>query len=273
MKNDGTLPAPAILGRAVDPFRSARGSSASSWGAMKTAATTLCLLLAALSGHAQAQTSASFKVTEHVVNSGGHPHDGSRPASASFAISHGAIGDAAGRGILSSASYRGDGGFVVRYAPPGEVNGVRFVDKINLAWNYERRRALTTSTAVRWHRFPGTSEAAISPRSPDRSSGNRCAASGFRVALPRHRGESAERRKIQGAHLGRRQCAAIRRLVLRLVGALGTRPRLHDPAGAGRRRVIGPEGDHEMVERLAIRRLRHVTFAKGELSIAERQFR
>lgn len=94
-------------------------------------------LLAALCGHAAAQTSASFKVTESVINAGGHPLDANRPASASFRISHGAIGDAAGRGTLSSASYRGDGGFVARYAPPGEVYGVQFLDKINLTWSHE----------------------------------------------------------------------------------------------------------------------------------------
>jgi len=95
------------------------------------------LLLVALGGHASAQTSASFKLTEQAVNAGGHPPDASRPASASFRISLGAIGDTAGRNALSSASYRGDGGFVVRYTPPGEVQGVRFLDKVNLTWNNE----------------------------------------------------------------------------------------------------------------------------------------
>ena len=94
-------------------------------------------ILVALCGPAEAQTSASFKLTENVVSSGGHPLDASRPASASFRISFGAIGDAALRGALSSASYRGDGGFVGRYAPPGEVSGVRFVDKTNLTWSHE----------------------------------------------------------------------------------------------------------------------------------------
>jgi hypothetical protein len=94
-------------------------------------------LIAVLCGPASAQTSASFKVTESVINAGGHPLDASRPGSASFRISHGAIGDAAARSVLSSASYRGDGGFVARYAPPGEVHGVQFLDKINLTWSHE----------------------------------------------------------------------------------------------------------------------------------------
>jgi hypothetical protein len=94
-------------------------------------------LLAALCAPASAQTSASFKVTENTINAGGHPLDTSRPASASFRISHGAIGDAAVRNVLSSASYRGDGGFVGRYAPPGEVHDVQFLDKVNLTWSHE----------------------------------------------------------------------------------------------------------------------------------------
>ena len=95
------------------------------------------LLFAALCGHAYAQTSASFKLTENVVNAGGNPQGAIRPASASFKISLDAIGGAAPRGALSSASYRGDGGFAARYAPPGEVRDVRFVDKTNLTWSHE----------------------------------------------------------------------------------------------------------------------------------------
>ncbi len=91
----------------------------------------------ALCGPATAQTSASFKLTEQAVNSGGHPLDAARPESASYRITLGAIGDAAVRGASASASYRGDGGFVLRYAPPGEVQGVRFLDKVNFAWNNE----------------------------------------------------------------------------------------------------------------------------------------
>ena len=103
---------------------------------MRATTITAALLLAALNGHAFAQTSASFKVTEHAINAGGHTQDTARPASASFRVSFGAIGDAAVRPTLSSASYGGGVGFVMRYAPPGEVSGVRFVDKINLAWNH-----------------------------------------------------------------------------------------------------------------------------------------
>ena len=94
-------------------------------------------LATALCGSAAAQTSASFKLTENVINAGGNPLDGNRPASVSFKISHDAIGDAAIGGALSSASYRADGGFVVSYRPAGEVHGVRFLDGTNLSWNLE----------------------------------------------------------------------------------------------------------------------------------------
>lgn len=94
-------------------------------------------LLSARYGPAHGQTSASFKVTEQAINAGGHPLDAMRPASASFRISLGALGDAAVRGTLSSSSYRGDGGFVLRYAPPGEVSGVRFLSKTDLTWSHE----------------------------------------------------------------------------------------------------------------------------------------
>jgi hypothetical protein len=94
-------------------------------------------MLVVACGIARAQTSASFKLTEHAINAGGHPLDTSRPASAGFRISHDALGDAAVRSVLSSASYRADGGFVGRYAPPGEVQGVRFLDKISLTWSHE----------------------------------------------------------------------------------------------------------------------------------------
>jgi hypothetical protein len=95
-------------------------------------------LLAALCGHAAAQTSTSFKVTDHAINAGGHPQGASRPASASFRISPDALGDAAVRGMLSSASYRAGGGFVLCYAPPGEALGLGFLaDGQTMSWLHE----------------------------------------------------------------------------------------------------------------------------------------
>ena len=102
--------------------------------------TTIGLLLggwlaAALCGPAAAQTSTSFKLTENVLNAGGNPLDGARPASASFTISYDALGDAVAGSALISASYRAEGGFVIRYRPAGEVHGVRFTDGTSLSWD------------------------------------------------------------------------------------------------------------------------------------------
>lgn len=94
-------------------------------------------LAAALCGPAAAQTSTSLKLTESVLNAGGNPLDGARPASASFRISHDALGDATTGSALISASYRAEGGFVIRYRPAGLVHGVRFTDETSLSWDDE----------------------------------------------------------------------------------------------------------------------------------------
>jgi hypothetical protein len=92
-------------------------------------------LAAALCSPAGAQTSTSFKLTESVLNAGGNPLDDARPTSASFRISHDAIGDAVAGHALTSASYRAAGGFVIRYRPAGEVHGVRFTAVTSLSWD------------------------------------------------------------------------------------------------------------------------------------------
>jgi hypothetical protein len=94
-------------------------------------------LAAALCVPAAAQTSTSFKLTESVLNAGGNPLDGARPASASFTISYDALGDAVAGLALTSASYRAEGGFVIRYRPAGEVQGVRFTGGTSLSWDDE----------------------------------------------------------------------------------------------------------------------------------------
>jgi len=92
---------------------------------------------AVLCGSAAAQTSASFKLAESVINAGGNPRDGSGLASASFGISHDTIGDAAVGPGQNSTTYRAEAGFLVRYAPAGEVHGLRFDGAMSLAWNHE----------------------------------------------------------------------------------------------------------------------------------------
>lgn len=86
---------------------------------------------------AHAQTSASYQLTESVVNSGGDPRDGSRASSASFHLTLDAIGEAVSGGAPSSASFRVGAGFVGDYPPPGEVGSVVFSDKATLSWSPE----------------------------------------------------------------------------------------------------------------------------------------
>ena len=97
----------------------------------------IVIALSTLAGPAAAQTGATFKLTETVVNAGGNPRDGHRPESANFRISHDAIGDGVAGGRLTSPSYRAEGGFVVAYGPSAEVLGVRFSNRTTLTWNYD----------------------------------------------------------------------------------------------------------------------------------------
>lgn len=92
-------------------------------------------LIAALP--AAAQESASYRLTEHVFNAGGHPSDGVVFASASYRVTLDAIGEGVlGRG-LSSGSYRMEAGFVPVYPPPGEATGLLFSDRTTLVWSPE----------------------------------------------------------------------------------------------------------------------------------------
>lgn len=86
----------------------------------------LPLLSAALFGvfvaaPAVAQTSASYKLGDSVINNGGNPRSSAGLISASYHLNLDAIGDGAVRTGLQSASFRLDAGFVGGYAPPGEV--------------------------------------------------------------------------------------------------------------------------------------------------------
>ena len=128
---------------------------------MRFRAICLSVLLGALlssfaTAPAGSQTSASYKLQEASVNSGGDPRSTGTLVSAHYHITLDAIGDGAVRAGLSSASFHVDGGFVGRYRPPGEVTGDRFTSATTLQWNsevaagqYEAYRGTTTS-------LPGT---------------------------------------------------------------------------------------------------------------------
>lgn len=97
--------------------------------------TLACALLAM--GPAAAQSSVHDHLTETSIDSGGDPGNGGKPASSHFRLSLDAIGDALVRTGLASASFHLDGGFVGRYPPPGEVQGLRLIAPATVQWNPE----------------------------------------------------------------------------------------------------------------------------------------
>jgi hypothetical protein len=86
---------------------------------------------------AVAQESANYGLTEHTFNAGGHPAGGVSMTSESFLISLDAVGDSVTAPGLGNTSYRMLGGFVSGYPPPGEVNGLLFVNPSTLVWSPE----------------------------------------------------------------------------------------------------------------------------------------
>jgi hypothetical protein len=98
----------------------------------------LFMMLAFLAaGHVLGQTSASFELSEHVFNAGGHPEDGTVMNSASFQVTLDAIGDAVVGTGAASASFQIGSGWVGGYPPPGECSGLRFTDAVTLVWDPE----------------------------------------------------------------------------------------------------------------------------------------
>ena len=100
------------------------------------------LSIAFLAIPAFAQQSASFKVTEHVLNAGGHPSGGVVMTSTSFKISLDALGGSVVQGGMTSASFRMDASFVSAYPSPGEVTGLRFSTQQMLRWDAETSRGV-----------------------------------------------------------------------------------------------------------------------------------
>jgi hypothetical protein len=88
---------------------------------------------------ALSQTSANFKLQEHVINAGGNPNGGSALVSSSFRIQLDSIGESVTGPGLASASWLVDAGFSSAYPPPGEVTGLRFgPGRVTLLWDLER---------------------------------------------------------------------------------------------------------------------------------------
>ncbi|HKQ98003.1 MAG TPA: hypothetical protein VJV75_09015 [Candidatus Polarisedimenticolia bacterium] len=89
-----------------------------------------------------AQQSASFRLTEWTLNSGGDPLNGTSAGSASWKIRLDAIGDAVLGVGQGSGSYHMDSGFVDVYAPPGEVQNQIFTSATVQVWDRERSAGL-----------------------------------------------------------------------------------------------------------------------------------
>ena len=96
----------------------------------------LAILLCASS--VGAQESASFKLTEHVINAGGRPEQGATATSPRFKITLDSIGDNATGTSAASPSFRADVGFVSAYPPSGEVAGLGFLNKETIEWSPEK---------------------------------------------------------------------------------------------------------------------------------------
>jgi hypothetical protein len=85
----------------------------------------------------QAQTSASFKLDEFALNSGGTPisSTGSSLSSASFQIKLSSLGEGLIGPALSSASFGVDSGFTQGLLPAGETRGLIFTSQDKLEWD------------------------------------------------------------------------------------------------------------------------------------------
>lgn len=105
---------------------------------MRARKTRVGLLLLIVSAPLLAQTSTSFKLTEHALDAGGHPEEGVVMTSGSFRVTLDAIGESVTGGGLGSASFSLDGGFSAAYPAPGEVSGLLFSDSQTLVWDPER---------------------------------------------------------------------------------------------------------------------------------------
>jgi hypothetical protein len=98
----------------------------------------VALTVLALPGVARAQQSASYRLSEHTLNEGGHPAQGVVLSSASFRVRLDAIGDGATGARPGSASFHLAGGFVGAYPPPGEVRDLTFASSTVLSWDPEK---------------------------------------------------------------------------------------------------------------------------------------
>jgi len=91
----------------------------------------------ALGGPAAAQSGATYRLEEHVLNAAGHPEGGGSMSGASFRVTLDAVGDAVAPRTIQGSSHVLDSGFGSAYPPPREVTGLSFATKTDLAWTPE----------------------------------------------------------------------------------------------------------------------------------------
>lgn len=98
------------------------------------------VVLAAFSttGGILAQSSASYRLEEHVFNAGGRPAETVVASSPGFRLSLESIGEPLARRGQTGGAYRLDGGFLPAYPPPGEVMLLDILDDHQtLTWSAE----------------------------------------------------------------------------------------------------------------------------------------
>lgn len=92
----------------------------------------------AATGGLHAQSSASYRLEEHVLDAGGRPAQAVVATSPGFRLSLESIGESFARRAHSGGAYRLDDGFLPAYAPPGEVVGLQFLaDQQTLTWSHD----------------------------------------------------------------------------------------------------------------------------------------
>ena len=95
-------------------------------------------IVASIPSSIPAQSSATYKLTEHVFNGGGRPDQGVVSSSSSFRLSLDSIGEIFAGDTLSGVSYRVEGGAIPGCRPPGEVDGLEILaDGQTLTWSWE----------------------------------------------------------------------------------------------------------------------------------------
>ena len=84
---------------------------------------------------AAAQSSASYRLEETSLNSGGNPANGVVLSSASFSITQDAMGESLAHVRLEGATFVMEGGFLSLNPPPVEVTNLRFDDVTTFSWD------------------------------------------------------------------------------------------------------------------------------------------